>query len=295
MPIDNKTLPEYWEEAKLIFEERKKRGEPEFPTGLRFLDDVTDGLGRGEVWIVSGKSGGGKTTLGLQIAKSFADNPKHSIAILSLEMKGWELTTRMFCSISGLNYKQVTRGDYPPDYHKNRKMFEDYISGIDLQIYERGYAFSEIEKIIKADYKTKKPDVIFVDFLQMVEWKSFREERLALSEYIRKLKELANTMNVGIVAISQLRRLPSGTNYQRPPDIIDLKGSGALEQAADKIVFVYGEEKEDQGEIKTRHFIKLAKNRQGELVKEEVLFQGRYYRFEEIDKRYEENRRDWNG
>lgn len=279
MSTDNKTLPEYWAEARAIFKHRSEQSEPEFPTGLNFLDEATDGLGRGEVWIIAGKTGSGKTTLALQLAKTFADNPKHSIAIMSLEMKGWELITRMFCLIHGFSYIEIKKGIFPAGYHEKNKEFQDYINMIDLQIYECGYSFNEIEKVISSDYYHKKPDVIFIDFLQLVEWRSFKEERLALSEYIRKLKELANTLNIGVVAISQLRRLPSGVNYERPPDVIDLKGSGALEQAADKILFVYGVQDGDD----VKHFVNLAKNRQGETTTHEVVFQGWRYRFVEPD------------
>jgi len=239
-------------------------------------------LSKGELWIIAGKSGRGKTSLAVQIANSFAENPEHSILFLSLEMKGWELTTRMFCEMNGVNYTDLKKGFFPVDFEEKDKCFKNYISTIDFEIYEHGYNFNEIVKILTQSYKDKKPDVIFIDFLQLIEWRKSGDERTALDEYIRKLKELANTQNIGIVVVSQLRRLPSGVNYERPPDIIDLKGSGLIEQAADKIILIYGKEEDD----KIRYYINLAKNRQGETITEEVIFQGWFYRFKEIEKRY---------
>ena len=94
--MQGKGVLEYWAEAKRICAENRARGEPDFPTGLRCIDDATGGMQRGEIWIISGKPGSGKTSLALQMARNFADNPDHTILFLSLEMKGWELTLRMF-------------------------------------------------------------------------------------------------------------------------------------------------------------------------------------------------------
>jgi len=292
--MQNKTLLEHWSEAKEIFERRKNRGKPEFPTGIGFLDEATDGLMKGEVWIIAGKAGIGKTSLALQIAREFADNPDHAVAFLSLEMKGWELVTRMFCEMKGVSYSKLKRGDYPVAYNEFDTKFRNYISKIDFEIFEFGYKFEEVEKILTTTYHKKKPDVIFVDFIQLIEWREFGDERSALMEYVRKLKELAKRLNIGVVIVSQLRRLPSGADYQREPDIIDLKGSGSLEQTADKVILVYGVEETKAGIKTVKHFINLAKNRQGEKVCKEVMFAGEHYRFEEIKEQPGGQKDYWN-
>jgi replicative DNA helicase len=249
---------------------------------LNFLDEATDGIKRGEVWIIAGNTGAGKTTLALQIANSFAENPEHNILFCSLEMTGWEVTTRLFCAMNGVNYSDLKKGIYPPNFKEMDKVFTDYINKVDFEIVEYGYSFQQIVEILKNGYEDKKPDVIFVDFIQHIEWIGFRDERMALTEYIRKLAELAKKQNIAVVVISQLRRLPSGSNYQREPDLIDLKGSGALEQMASKVIFTYGTEETEYGREVRKHYIHLAKNRQGNRIKEEVRFIGSQYRFEEI-------------
>lgn len=228
---------------------------------------------------MAGHTGAGKTSLALQLAQSAADNPNHHILFCSLEMKGWELTTRLFCEMNGVNYSSLKKGIFPENFRMLNEKFEEYLTSIDFEIYEYGYNFEQIVEILKTGYKGTKPDIIFIDFIQQIEWMSFKDERIALTEYIRKLTELAKTQNIGIVIVSQLRRLPAGAKYDRDPDLIDLKGSGALEQMSSKVIFTYGVE-----EGKTvKHYIHLAKNRQGETIKREVIFKGWMYKFEEIE------------
>lgn len=279
--MENKTLSEYWAEAKRFFTERNSRGEPEFPTGINFIDRVTDGIHRGEVWVIAGKSGSGKTSLSLQIARNLADNPSRSILFLSLEMKGWELVARMFCEMYRVDYNNFRIGRMPETYREHEKEFRKYLTKIDMEIIEYGYTFGEVLKLIRTNYTTKKPDIIFIDFAQLIEWKQFRDQRLALMEYIRKLKELAKVNDIGIVIVSQVRRPPSGADCNRPPDIIDLLGSGSLEQTADCVLIVYYEyiQKNDNDR---KYHIKVAKNRHGETIEREVKFIGSQYKFYEI-------------
>lgn len=277
---NSKLLLEHWQEAKRICGERRERGKPEFPTGLKFLDDITGGFQRGEIWIVAGKAGSGKTSLALNLARSFAEDTKHSILFMSLEMKGWQLALRMYSDMMRESCSMLEQGKIGIDPTKDA-MFEKFVSSIDYEIVEYGYTWAEVLKIFSELYAQKKPDVIFLDFMQLVEIpgrEGQKDERMAIQEYIRKLKEWANRYNIGFVIVSQLRRLPTGADYNRPPDIIDLMGSGSLEQTADKVLLIY--KTIEKGE--TKHFLNLAKNRQGRTVTQSVNFVGEQYRFEEI-------------
>ena len=280
--MHNRTSTEYWFEAKRLAAQRRKRGNPQYPTGLAFIDEATDGLHPGEIWIVAGKSGSGKTTLALQMATSFADNSKHSVLFSSLEMKGWELTTRIYCSMFGIDFNQFVRGYLDQGFEYRDKKFQEYLLAIDFQIAEfAGYNFYEIETILKQGYNKKKLDVLFIDFIQLVDSGKARDERHAIMDYIKRLKELSKRTQVGVVIVSQLRRLPSGSNYNKEPDISDLLGTGSLEQTADKILLVYKAEDTETNSI--IHFINLAKNRQGPTTKKQVIFEGKHYRFREIE------------
>lgn len=278
-----KTLSEYFAEAKKIIKEARERGKPEFPTGLSWLDTMTGGMKRGEIWIVSGKTGAGKTSLALQMARSFADNPEHTILFLSLEMRGFELCLRMFCEMNGFNYFDLLNGhiELPEAVDKT---FQDYIQNIDFEVVEAGYNFEEVEKILKLYYETKNPDIVFLDFIQLVEWRKYGDERVALMEYIRKIKELANKTNMGFVIVSQIRRLPSGADYNRPPDLYDLKGSGSLEQTANKVILIHKKTTvEKVGEANVEYYLNLAKNREGRIGQARVVFEGEFYRFKDFE------------
>lgn len=236
---------------------------------------------------MAGLTGSGKTSLALQMAQSVAENPKHHIVYCSLETPGWELTTRLFCQLKGVSYSDLRKGIFPPNFKKEDENFQEYLTNIDFEIYEWGYTFKQITEILEKGYKKVKPDIIFIDFIQLIEWMSFKDERIALTEYIRKLAELAKTQNVGIVIVSQFRRPPAGAKYDKEPDILDLKGTGALEQMSRKIIFTYAEE---ENGVK-KHYICLAKNNHGECIKREVIFKGWMYRFEE--KKEDEKTQDY--
>jgi replicative DNA helicase len=272
---------EHWREARKICARARELGDPEFATDIGFIDGVTGGFKRGHIWIVAGKTSSGKTSLALQLARSFADNPQHTILFLSLEQRGWELSLRMFSEIEGISYFDLINGkmEIPEDQSKK---FEDYLSKIDFEILEGGYKFDDVVKTIETYYKTKKPDVIFLDFIQLIEWKDYNDERIAIMEYIRKIKEMANTYDVGFVIVSQIRRLPSGADYNREPDLSDLKGSGSLEQCADVVLLISKETTVDRNGNIINYFINIAKNRQGMTAKKQVIFEGQYYRFKDF-------------
>lgn len=251
--MENKTFIEHWRDRVEIYRKRRERGEPQYPTGIAGLDAKIDGLHKGRLTIIAGRSGLGKTSLSLQIASHLADNPKNHILFLTLEMTGGELAGRIFCNTMGVDSKQFEKGLLPIEkFEEKQKDFEEIITGVDLEIIEKGFSFEEVIKIIKGIYPKKtKPDIIFVDFVQMIEVKGRESERIAFAEYTRKLKELAKTEDMAIVMLSQIRRLPSGADMNREPGITDLlgcvKGDTLIGDKKIKDIF----EKQDFSEIKT--------------------------------------------
>ena len=275
-------LIEYWHKAIDYIEKRKNRGEPELPTGIKFIDDLTDGLHKGELWCISAKTGFGKTALAMQIARNISDKPDKAVLFISLEMQGEELVGRMFCEMMEIDYNEFRRGEQSADYEGKERAFRNYIKGINFEIVEYGYNFAEIEKILREYYTSdKKPDVVFIDFVQLIEWQTFKDERVALTEYTRKLAELAKREHLAIVMVSQIRRMPSGSDYNKPPDVIDLKGSGALEQLSHVVIIIYRTIEKFSNAEETKHFIKVVKNRYGETGECEFRFIGKHYKFKE--------------
>ena len=273
--MSDKSLQEFWAEARRVCQENKTRGRPQFPTGIATLDEVTGGIQKGEIWIISGRTGMGKTSLALQIARNCADNPNHSILFLSLEMKGWELALSMYSEMMEIDYSHLLHGK--TEFEK-ADIFDKFIGGIDFEIAEEGYTIQEVNKIIEKWYQKKHPDIIFMDYIHLIDWRVAKNERLGLDEYMAGLKGIAKRRNIAIVIVSQIRRFPSGTDYTRPPDLIDLKGSGTLEQIADRVLFIY---KHISGDKEEQYFINLAKNRTGTTINIPITFKGEYYKFVE--------------
>lgn len=273
--MNHKTLAEHFSDFKKpCLDARARGGFCEFPTSIKFIDDMTGGFRRGEIWVVSGKTAQGKTTLSLQMARSFAEN-KLSVLFLSLEMTGSELVGRLFCGREDIDYSKLVNGYMDWDEDKENK-FREFLTTLDFEIVTNGYSFKEVEKVITDLYQTKKPDVIFIDFIQLIQWEYRKSEREALMFYIRALKEYANKYNIGFVLISQIRRLPSGADMNREPDLHDMSGSGSIEQMCDKCIIISKYSNENQPD---EWYINLAKNRQGRTYKKQVNFIGSRYQF----------------
>lgn len=282
--MSGKTLPEYWQNFKRQVDERRARGKPDMPTGFRWIDDITDGIGRGQLWIIAGTPGGGKTTLALNIAKNIADGNK-SVLFISLEMTGEQLVARLFCDYADIAFPELRVGNYPVEFAEKEKSFLTFISSIDFELVERGYTFQEIEKIITSYYPGgKHPDLIVIDFVQLIDCGK-EDQRTAYEGYIRKLAELSKVKNIGILVVSQFRRPPNTADINRAFELTDLKGTAAFEQLTHVAILIDRFFKKDHiGQIdKTRPYfnVRIAKNRYGEMGEREMAFEGEKFRFTE--------------
>jgi len=282
--ILGKLLIEHFREAIADIKKRGEQGEPEMPTGLKFIDEVTDGLRKKELWICAGGTSMGKTSLSLQIANNIADRGKR-VLYMSLEMSVSELVVRLFANQMRIDNTLLRKGNisFIEGFEYKRKTFEDMLTKWNLDIVEKGFNFDETVEIIEKGYDGVTPDAIFIDFIQLVSWERHDSENIAIMRYIRKLKELAITKNMAVFVVSQYRRQPSGVSKNHDYDLSDLKGSSSLEQTADVVLLVNRKEDGDgMGNVTFDHFIKVAKNRHGELVSKQVNFAGQHYKFMEI-------------
>jgi replicative DNA helicase len=275
------SLVEYWSNAKRNFEERSKRGSPELPTGFAWIDELTDGIHKGEMWCVSAKTGQGKTCLAMNIARNVADSNK-SVLFISLEMTGEELVGRMFSEFTGFNHNRLRLGDFDDSFVAKDKLFCDFINSIDFEIVEKGYKFQDILDVLETAYNKKKPDLVVLDFVQLID-KEGQDDRVALEEFMRKLAELAKTEKIAIMVISQLRRQPSGADIHREPDLQDMKGTGSIEQLSHIVLIIYKVIDKMMGKETEKIFIKIAKNRHGPCGEKEVQFVGENFKFKELN------------
>jgi len=277
-----KTLLEYFEELEEFLDARKKRGFiGEFPVGIKSIDSITGGLDRGQIMVIGGAAGSGKTTMAMEMAFKLSLFGK-KVLVLSLEMKGSELLGRLLCNAEQIDNVLLREGrSYDPEYKDKVERFKKKLITAPLDIIEdAGYRFGEIKTILNKDFAgDNTPDIVFIDFLQLIEWKGSQNE--ALVSYLREFQEIAKKRNIAIVVVSQLRRPMSGQAYDRPPSKYDLLGSGMIEHIAHQIFILYRGLAE--GGVK-QQYIAIEKNRLGRAGDKVVVdFQGQYYSFKDMN------------
>ena len=255
------------------------------PTGFVDLDQKTAGFQRGDLVIIAGRPSMGKTAFALNIAQyaSVHAHPRHPVAIFSLEMSKEQLVTRLLCSearvdASRLRTGHLVEGEWEKILRGAERLFDAKIFIDDTP------AISVLEMRAKARRLRAEHGIgmIVVDYLQLMRGSGTPESRQQeISEISRSLKALAKELSVPVIALSQLNRgLESRTDKR--PMMSDLRESGAIEQDADVIMFVYRDEvyKKDNPDVKGKAEIIIGKQRNGPIGTVELTFLGEYTRFE---------------
>jgi len=251
-------------------------------TGFKDLDDMTSGLQPGDLVIVAGRPSMGKTSLAMNIAENTAVGSKLPVAIFSMEMPGEQLAMRMMASLGRINAHKVRTGkleddDWPRLTHAIGMLAEAPMFIDDTP------ALTPLELRTRARRLKREHGLglIVVDYLQLMQAPESSENRATeISGITRSLKGLAKELGVPVVALSQLNR----SLEQRPnkrPVMSDLRESGAIEQDADVIFFIYRDEvyNEDSQDKGTAEII-IGKQRNGPTGKVKLTFLGEYTRFE---------------
>jgi replicative DNA helicase len=260
------------------------------PTGYEDLDRLTAGLQPADLIIVAGRPGMGKTAFALNIATNAAFTGIGA-AVFSLEMAREQLVLRMLCSEARVNSSKVRSGylgerDFPQLAKAAGRLHEAPIYVDDTP------AISVLELRAKARRlvrdRTKKIGLIVVDYLQLMRGMGAASNReQEISEISRSLKALAKELNVPVMALSQLNRRVEDRSDRRPM-MSDLRESGAIEQDADVIMFIYRDEVYNKDESKkgTAEVI-VAKQRNGPIDTVKLTFLNEYTRFENYTERDE--------
>lgn len=254
------------------------------PTGFVDLDKMTSGMHGGELIIVAGRPSMGKTAFSMNIGEYVAVEYGLPVAVFSMEMPGTQLTMRMLGSVGRLDQHRMRTGrltdeDWPKLTHAVQKMSEAQIF-----IDETG-ALNPMELRSRSRRLARqcgKLGLIIVDYLQLMSGSGSGGENRAteISEISRSLKSLAKELDCPVIALSQLNR---GLE-QRPnkrPIMSDLRESGAIEQDADVILFIYRDEvyNPDSQDKGTAEII-IGKQRNGPIGPIRLTFQGQYTKFE---------------
>ncbi|HED15633.1 MAG TPA: replicative DNA helicase [Gammaproteobacteria bacterium] len=262
------------------------------PTGWTDFDELTSGLQPSDLLIVAGRPSMGKTTLAMNMAEQTAIKTRKPVAVFSMEMSGEQLAMRMMSSLGRIDQSKVRTGKLDDDDWARLTSAMGILADAPLFIDDTP-ALSPTELRARARRMAREHGLglIVIDYLQLMQSSSGSGENRAteISEISRGLKALAKELNVPVVALSQLNR----SLEQRPnkrPIMSDLRESGAIEQDADVIVFIYRDEVyNDESPDKGIAEIIIGKQRNGPIGTVRLTFQGRYTRFENFTPEYYNN------
>jgi len=268
------------------------------PTGFIEFDKMTAGLQKGNLIIFAARPGVGKTAFALNIAEHVAIKKKLPVAIFSLEMSQQEIGKRLLSSITGISLQKLRTGffdksDWPSITRKaellsEAPLFLDYSSSA-MSVMTLRAATRRLATSLKT--KGTPLALVIIDYLQLMQGSGRRgsENRQAeIAEISRSLKGLARDLNVPIVALSQLNRSPEEKGREGKPQLSHLRESGALEQDADLVAFIYREamyKQEPDEETLRRAKLIIAKQRNGPQGEAELVFIRECARFQNKDPR----------
>ena len=297
---ENKIRPAYYQvcdilkdtirNIELLYE--KKEAVTGVPTGYTDLDRLTSGFHAGDLVIIAGRPAMGKTTFALNVAQYAAieSDRSYPAAIFSLEMPKEQLVERLLCSLARVDLGRLKTGhllenDWPKltkaagGLH-DAKMFIDDTPSISVM------ELRSKARRLKAEHDI---GLIVIDYLQLMRGGPNPESRQQeISEISRSLKALAKELCIPVIALSQLNRGLEQRADKRPM-MSDLRESGAIEQDADIIMFVYRGEvyEKDNEDLKGKAEVIIGKHRSGPTGTVDLAFRGEYTRFENLSNREE--------
>ncbi len=252
-------------------------------TGFVDFDKQTSGMQRSDLIIVAGRPSMGKTTFAMNIAENAALETKKPIAIFSMEMPGEQLVMRMLSSFGRIEQTRLRNGSLEDEDWPRLTSAVSLLQQTKIFI-DDSASLSPNELRARARRLVREHGelgVIVIDYLQLMQVPGSKENRTAeISEISRSLKALAKELNVPVIALSQLNRSLENRPNKRPINS-DLRESGAIEQDADLIVFIYRDEvyNEDSPDKGVAEII-IGKQRNGPIGTTRLTFLGRYAKFE---------------
>ena len=278
-------LTQVVERIDMLFQRDNPSDITGIPTGFTDLDQKTSGLQPGDLVIVAGRPSMGKTAFSLNIAEHVALESGLPVAVFSMEMSGTQLVMRMMGSVGKLDQHKVRTGRLQDDDWQRLTYAVGKLNDAPLYIDESA-ALTALELRARArrlHRQCGKLGLIVIDYIQLMSATRQGENRATeISEISRSLKALAKELDVPVIALSQLNR----SLEQRPnkrPVMSDLRESGAIEQDADVILFIYRDEVYNpETPEKGISEIIIGKQRNGPIGTVRLAFLGEYTRFENL-------------
>lgn len=266
-----------------------KAGLTGLPTGFRDLDRMTSGLQPSDLILVAARPSMGKTAFTLNIAQNVGVRQHKTVAFFSLEMSQEQLVQRLLCQIAHIDSQKLRTGQLNSD--------EEWMRLTDAcdKLYESPIYIDDTPGISVAEMRSKARrlksehglDLIIVDYLQLMQGRNAESRQQEISEISRSLKALARELKVPLIALSQLSRSVESRQDKRPM-LSDLRESGALEQDADIVSFLYREDYYDK-ETENQHITEviLAKHRNGPVGSVKLYFKNEFTLFLNLDTQHE--------
>jgi len=265
------------------------------PTHFNEFDQLTAGLKGGELIILAARPGMGKTTFAMNIASNVSMLGKKNVLVFSLEMSRMELMLRLICSASQFNHGDLKRGNIPQNRVQDILTAVEHVFSSPMHIDDTG-ALDIFDLILRSrklalelDQKGESLGLIVVDYLQLVSDPESRKmgRQHEVATISRGLKQMAKTLNVPVVALSQMNRSVEQRRGDSRPQLSDLRESGAIEQDADIVMFIHREQfnEEDSPEaLENRGTaeIIIAKHRNGPVGSFRLAFRPEVNRFDNI-------------
>ncbi len=256
------------------------------PSGFGMLDSLTSGFQKSDLIIIAARPAMGKTSLALNIARNAAVDSNIPVAVFSLEMSKEQLSLRMLTSEARLNSARLRSGFFTNDDWVRLTGAADVLQHAPIFIDDSpNVSAMDIRAKARRIKKEKDLGLIIIDYLQLMRTNVSNERRdLEISEISRSLKILAKELNIPVVALSQLNRMLEQRSDKRPM-LSDLRESGALEQDADVVAFIYRDEiynKNEDNANKGKAEIIVGKQRNGPTGTAYLAFLDKYTRFENL-------------
>ena len=255
-------LTETVERIDMLYSRENKNDVIGLSTGFVDLDRYTSGLQQGELIVIAGRPSMGKTALAMNMVENAALDSKKAVAVFSMEMSGPQLAMRMIGSVGRVDQHQLRTGTFKEE---DWPRLVDAVGKLnDAQIFIDDTAgLNMFELRAKARrLQAKQPlSLVIVDYLQLMAGDGRADNRQQeVSNISRGIKQLARELSVPVIAVSQLNRAPEA-RADREPQLADLRESGAIEQDADMVMFIYEDPSDpaSKGVVK----VKIAKHRNG--------------------------------
>jgi replicative DNA helicase len=258
-------------------EDRPERGFLGLPSGFADLDAMTRGFHPGNLVVIAGRPGMGKTSLALNIAENAAIRENRPVGLFSLEMSQEELALRILSSEVDISFGPLRSG------HLSQKQWTKVVQAVktvsQAPLYIDDSANPSMLEIASKARRLRAEsglDLIVVDYLQLMQGTTRYENRnLEIAAITRSLKQLAKELSIPVIALSQLSRQPERRSGDHRPQLADLRESGSIEQDADVVVFIYRDELyDDETTDKGIAELIVAKHRNGETGTVKLVFLG---------------------